>query len=71
MPHLTQLTSPLRELTRKDVLWCWHEEHENAFVAIKQAAASVPLLLRYYNVNDEVTLQCDASKSGLGLHGSS
>ena len=36
MPHLTQLTSPLRELTRKDVPWCWHEEHDNAFVANKQ-----------------------------------
>ena len=34
-------------------------------MAIKQAAASAPLL-RYYGVNDEVTLQCDASKSGLG-----
>ena len=65
MPNLSQLTSPLRKLTHTDVEWSWGEEQEKAFERIKQVAASAPLL-KYYSVDDEVTLQCDASQNGLG-----
>ena len=65
MLNLSQLTSPLRKLTHTDVEWSWCEEQEEAFGRIKQVAASAPLL-KYYSVEDDVTLQCDASQNGLG-----
>ena len=65
MPNLSQLTSPLRKLTHTDVEWSWGEEQEKAFERIKQVAASAPLL-KYYSVDDEATLQCDAPQNGLG-----
>ena len=65
MPNLSQLTSPLRKLTHTDVEWSWSEEQEKAFERINQVAASAPLL-KYYSVEDDVTLQCDASQNGLG-----
>ena len=64
-PNLSQLTSPLRKLTHTYVEWSWGEEQEKAFERIKQVAASAPLL-KYYIVDDDVTLQCDASQNGLG-----
>ena len=65
MPNLSQLTSPLRKPTHLDVEWSWGEEQEKAFERIKQVAASAPLL-KYYSVDDDVTIQCDASQNGLG-----
>ena len=43
------------------------QTHEEARVLdrLKAAVTSTPVL-RYYNLKDEVTLQCDASQSGLG-----
>ena len=64
MPNLSQLTSPLRKRTHTDVEWSWGEEQEKAFERIKQVAASAPLL-KYYSVDDDVTLQRDASQNGL------
>ena len=36
-----------------------------AFERLKHAVTTTPVL-RYYNLDDEVTVQCDASQSGLG-----
>lgn len=36
-----------------------------ALVALKKAVMTTPVL-RYYNLEEEVTLQCDASQFGLG-----
>ena len=55
LPHLADLTKPLRELTHQDSLWIWDHPQQAAFHPI----------LRYYNLKEEVTLQCDASQSGL------
>ena len=56
------LTKQLRDLTRKDSEWT---SQRNALESLKKAVSSAPVL-RYYNLEDEVTLQCDASQSGLG-----
>ena len=37
----------------------------NAFHKLREAITTTPVL-RYYNLEEEVTLQCDASQSGLG-----
>ena len=44
----------------------WEEPQQKAFENLKILASSMPML-RYYNTLDEVTLQCDASQSGLGV----
>ena len=38
---------------------------ENAFRKLQEAVTSTPVL-RYYNLAEEVTIQCDASQTGLG-----
>ena len=65
LPHLSQITKPLRALTQKDTEWLWESTQQLAFEELKRAVSSTPLL-RYYNVKEPVTLQCDASQSGLG-----
>ncbi len=64
MPHLSDLTKPLRELTQKEIAWHWGTQQE-ALETIKKNVTKTPVL-RYYNVKEEVTLQCDASQFGLG-----
>ena len=67
LPHLSDITKPLRLLTQKDVEWVlWDSTHQTALEALKKAVSSAPVL-RYYNLEEEVFLQCDASQSGLGV----
>ena len=63
--HQSELCEPLRELTHKDVIWEWAERHEQTFERIKTMISQTPVL-KYYNPADVLTLQCDASESGLG-----
>ena len=45
--------------------WIWDKAQQSALDSLKKAVTSTPVL-RYYNLEEEVTLQCDASQSGLG-----
>ena len=65
LPHLSDLTKPLRDLTQKETEWVWDHGQQQALEMLKRAATSAPVL-RYYNLEEDVTLQCDASQSGLG-----
>ena len=65
LPHLSDITKPLREITQLDTEWSWDHAQQNALDTLKKAVTSTPVL-RYYNLKEEVTLQCDASQSGLG-----
>ena len=65
LPRLSDMAHPLRQLTRKDAEWGWSETHEKAWSDIKIAISQAPVL-RFYSLRDEVTLQCDASDTGLG-----
>ena len=65
LPGLSDMIKPLRVLTRKDVLWSWDEPQQKALDDLKRAMVCTPVL-RYYNLHDEVTLQCDAFQHGLG-----
>ena len=65
LPHLSDLTKPLCDLTLKETEWVWDHPQRDAFNTLKKAVVST-LILRYYNLQEEVTLQCDASQSGLG-----
>ena len=59
------MTQLLRLLTQKDTEFSWGTAQERALKAIKQAVTETPVL-RYYSLDEEVTVQCDASKDGLG-----
>ena len=65
LPHLSEACEPLRRLTTKDTLWYWESQQEEAFATIKRLVTEQPVL-RYYDLEEEVTLQCDASEAGLG-----
>ena len=65
LPGLSGMAHPLRQMTRKDAEWVWSETQGKAWSDIKTAISQAPVL-RFYSLQDEVTLQCDASDTGLG-----
>lgn len=65
LPGLSDAMGPIRELTRKDVPWQWSTEQENALSQVQLLVSESPVL-RYYDPGKELTIQCDASQSGLG-----
>ena len=65
IPNVSEKTSILRNLLRKNIVWRWDIMHENAFNEIKQILSKQPVL-QYFNFNDDITLSVDSSQSGLG-----
>ena len=65
LPKLSDVSKPLRQLTEKEVIFTWQQQQEEAFTSIKHLVTTSPVL-KYYNVKEEVTLQCDASDTGIG-----
>ncbi|KAK7901454.1 hypothetical protein WMY93_018223 [Mugilogobius chulae] len=65
MPHLSSVCEPLRRLLDKDTPWHWLPKHDAAMQELKTLATTMPVL-RYYDVSKPVTIQSDASQSGLG-----
>lgn len=65
LPHLAQVSQPLRDLTTQNVQFVWSPTHNRAFTKVKHLVSN-HLVLKYYDINEEVTLQCDASEKGLG-----
>ena len=59
------MAKPLQQLTKKEVVFMWQQQQEEAFTHIKNLVTSSSVL-KYYNVKEEVTLQCDASETGIG-----
>ena len=65
IPHMSDLTSNLRNLLKKDSLFQWTETHETEFQLLKRAITK-DANLQYFNPKKPVTLQVDASQVGLG-----
>ena len=65
LPMLAEVEAPLRELTRKDVLFHWDKPQVAAFQRLKDMCCQAPVIA-YYDVRKDVTIQCDASKSAVG-----
>ena len=65
LPHLSDVTEPIRRLLDRDVEWHWDDAQKAALNQVKQLITREPVL-RYFDNKKEVTLQCDASESGLG-----
>ena len=45
--------------------WQWFKQHSIAFKTVKKYLTESPVL-KYYDVRDDVTIQCDAFETGLG-----
>ena len=65
IPNLSDIAQPLRLLLTKNVLWHWQHEQVKAFETLKKLLTTAPVL-QFYDVEKPITLQVDASKSGLG-----
>ena len=69
LPHLSSVTEPLRQLIKesnaRDFTFHWDEVHRQAFEELKKMMTSAPVL-KYYSLEEPITISCDASQSGLG-----
>ena len=65
LPDLSTSTENLRKLTRDKADWCWSKVEEDEFKKLKNLVASIETQ-KYFDVNAPVTLECDASSTGLG-----
>ena len=65
LPMLAEVGTPVRELTKKEVLFHWDKPQQTAFQQMKDLCCKAPVLA-YYDVSKEVTIQCDASNSAVG-----
>ena len=64
-PVLSELSEPLRRLCKSGIEWAWESEQQNAFEAIKRVIMTLSVLA-YFDKTKKHTIQCDASKKGLG-----
>lgn len=65
LPSLSEICAPLRNLVKQDVDFVWNEQAESSFEQLKQLAVTAPVL-RYFDRREKLTIQCDASKAGVG-----
>ncbi|KAK9700896.1 RNase H-like domain found in reverse transcriptase [Popillia japonica] len=56
----------LRKLTHQNIEWKWTDVENCEFENVKECVASAPTL-KYFNVNEPVIIECDASDYGLGV----
>ena len=63
--RLSELSKPIRELSKERVPFNWGPEHREAFNAMKKELVKAPILA-YYDPNKEMVLQIDTSIKGLG-----
>ena len=55
---------PLREMIAKEAKFIWSQQHETAFKEVRELVVKHPVL-KYYDVQEPVVVQCDASENGL------
>ena len=65
-PNLAEITTPLRELVKKENEFLWDEQtHGNALKQVKQILSQPPVL-RFFDSAVTPVVQCDSSMNGLG-----
>ena len=65
VPHYATITTPLRELTRKDAPWIWEDRHKKSFENLQQALAGAQFM-EYLDARKSSELIVDASPTSLG-----
>ena len=65
VPSMSDLTTSLRKLPKRDVLFQWTDSHEEAFQKLKDSISS-DICLQTFDTTKPDTFQVDASKVSLG-----
>ncbi|XP_046560092.1 uncharacterized protein K02A2.6-like [Haliotis rubra] len=65
LPNLTEVTTPMRNLTKKDVPWTWSKSQQDSFDKVKFLVSSTPVL-SFYDPAKPATLENDVCEHGLG-----
>lgn len=66
-PHMQKVLHPLHKLTRKRRLFCWEDEHEQAFQKIKELLSKPPVL-HMPRKTGRLTLYSDTSRVATGSY---
>ena len=53
------------DISAKEAKFIWSPQHETAFQEVRELVVRQPVL-KYYDLKEEVTVQCDSSEYGLG-----
>ena len=65
-PNLSEATAPMRELLKEENQFQWEEQVQGrSFDQVKQILSEAPVL-KFFDPEEDVELQCDASDRGLG-----
>ena len=65
LPKLSELSEPLRNLTKEETQFIWSDVQEDAFSKLKKMLTEPPLL-RYYDLEEEVTIESYSSDYCMG-----
>ena len=65
IPHLSDVTSTLRELNRKNVDFTWNATYEQMFRQAKLHVANA-VTLKYFKPQTPIVIECDTSGVGVG-----
>ena len=65
IPNVSEITDPMREILKNEVVFSWHKRQEKSFQETKELITSTRCLA-LYDVKKEVTMEVDACKTGLG-----
>ena len=65
IPKLSERTTALRELLKKDTVWNWNSSHEKIYQMMKEDIHQ-HLRLSYFDPHKPTTLEVDSSLNGLG-----
>lgn len=65
VPNMAELTFPLRELLKKNIVFQWLPIHQKILEQLKKLIAEAPVLANFDEAKT-VTIQCDASQNGTG-----
>ena len=60
LPKLSEVSAPLRELTTEHAEFTWASQHDKVFATIQQLVIQHPVF-KFYNIEEDVTIQTDAS----------
>lgn len=63
--NYSTITSPLRELLKKDILFTWVPSHQSSFNKIKELLTNAPTL-KLFDSNKDIVVSVDCSSEGVG-----